>query len=292
MSKKLNKSLKKKIMIVSSSSLTNSSNRRAKQKIEYIKEKVRKSLKPKTLKPKTLKPKTLKPKTLKKRKLIILSSSTSNNKTNPGEQKEEVKKRYNEEFIDIMEKLASIMLKQGEPFRARAYQKAQETIMSFPDDITDVEQLKGKSGIGETIIKKLNEYISTGTLKVLEREKNNPVNILGEIYGIGPKKAKELVKAGITSIEDLRSKQNEVLNDTQKVGLKYYEDVLKRIPRSEIEKYKTIFESTFDKVKTSTSAFEIVGSYRRGQESSGDIDVIITSESPEVFIKFIDAFLL
>jgi NAD-dependent DNA ligase len=33
---------------------------------------------------------------------------------------------------------------------------------------------------------------------------------------------------------------------------------------------------------------EIVGSYRRGAQSSGDIDVIITSKSPKVFIAFID----
>ena len=49
-------------------------------------------------------------------------------------------KRYNEELIDLMEKLATLMLKQGEPFRARAYQKAQETIMMYPDDITNAKQ--------------------------------------------------------------------------------------------------------------------------------------------------------
>ena len=126
--------------------------------------------------------------------------------------------RYNEQFIDLMEKLSSIMLKQGEPFRARAYQKAQETLMSYPEDILSVEQLKGKPGIGATILEKLNEYVNTGTLKILEREKNNPVNILGEIYGVGPKKAKELVEKGITTIEQLRE-HPEVLNDVQKNGL-------------------------------------------------------------------------
>jgi DNA polymerase/3'-5' exonuclease PolX len=68
-----------------------------------------------------------------------------------------------------MEQLANIMLKKGEPFRARAYQKAQETLMAFPSDITSVEQLKGKPGIGSTILEKLNEYVNTGTLKILER---------------------------------------------------------------------------------------------------------------------------
>jgi NAD-dependent DNA ligase len=198
--------------------------------------------------------------------------------------------RYNEQFIDLMEKLSNIMLKQGEPFRARAYQKAQETLMAYPDDITSVDQLKGKPGIGSTILEKLNEYVNTGTLKILEREKNNPINILGEIYGVGPKKAKELVDKGITTIEQLRERQDEVLNDIQKVGLKYYEDILKRIPRSEIEEYRAIFDKDFQKVAQlgTESHMEIVGSYRRGAESSGDIDVIITSTNPKVFVDFVD----
>jgi len=56
--------------------------------------------------------------------------------------------RLNEKFIDLMEQLSDIMLKQGEPFRARAYQKAQESIMSFHDDILSPDQLKGLPGIG------------------------------------------------------------------------------------------------------------------------------------------------
>ena len=69
-----------------------------------------------------------------------------------------------------------------------------------------------------TILSKLEEYVKTGTLAALEKERANPANILAEIYGVGPKKAKELVTAGITSIEELR-KQPELLNDKQKIGL-------------------------------------------------------------------------
>ena len=197
-------------------------------------------------------------------------------------------KRYNEQFIDLMDQLSNIMSKKGEAFRGRAYQKAQETIMAYPDDIVSVDQLKGKPAIGATILEKLHEYVNTGTLKIIEREKNNPVTILGEIYGVGPKKAKELVDKGITTIEQLREKQNELLNDVQKVGLKYYEDILQRIPRSEIEEYKKIFEKDFKKNAEEDSRMEIVGSYRRGAQTSGDIDVIITSKSPKVFVDFIN----
>ena len=127
---------------------------------------------------------------------------------------------YNSIFIDLLDQLASIMLKKGEPFRARAYQKAQETIMSYPNDITDISQLNGLPNIGATILEKFREYEKTGTLRVLEEEKNNPINVLADVYGIGPKKAQELVKLGITTIDQLRAKQDELLNETQKVGLK------------------------------------------------------------------------
>ena len=200
-------------------------------------------------------------------------------------------KRYNEIFIEILEQLYTIMLKHGEIFRAKAYQKAQETIMDYSNDITSPEQLKGLPGIGPTIIEKLNEYVNTGSLKVIEREKNNPVNILTEVYGIGPKKANELVKEGITSIEMLQAKQNEVLTNVQKIGLRYYDDIQKKIPRNEIEQFNNIFQKVFDKIKNNNSAMEIVGSYRRGAQQSGDIDVIITSDSISIYSNFIDLLL-
>ena len=251
----------------------------------------------------------------KKKKLLIIESSSSsspllkekieilNPELNKGIQtdlkiyqnnkimsKQSVSGRLNEKFIELMEQLADIMLKQGEPFRARAYQKAQETIMAFPSDILSPEQLKGKPGIGATIMEKLEEYMETGTLKVIEREKVNPVNILADVYGIGPKKAKELVDNGITSIEQLRANQ-QLLNDIQKVGLQYYEDILARIPREEVEQYESIVAAEFNKIATQKSRFEIVGSYRRGAQSSGDIDMIITSDSPKVFVNLIDALI-
>ena len=211
-------------------------------------------------------------------------------------------KRYNEEFIDIMDQLAAIQTKQGEPFRARAYQKAQEAIMTYPGDITSPEVLKGRPNIGPTIMEKLKEYVETGTLKILEREKTNPVNILADVYGIGPKKAKELVDKGITTIAQLRENQ-QLLNDVQKVGLQYYEDVLKRIPRAEIDEYNILLKKVEQKIQENTESLappflkvdkvemEIVGSYRRGAQNSGDIDVIITAPSEKPFKQIIDELL-
>ncbi len=205
----------------------------------------------------------------------------------------EEKKTYNTEFVELMEKLNNIMLKQGEPFRARAYQKAQETIMTYPDNIYEPNQLKGLPGIGDTIMNKLIEYVETGTLRILEREKTNPINILADIYGVGPKKAQELVNAGIKNIDELFLRQNELLNDIQRVGLKYHEQIQQRIPRTEIEEFEKIFKDIFARlIKVFPEAkFEIVGSYRRGAKTSGDIDVIITGNSNIIYKMFVDELL-
>ena len=195
----------------------------------------------------------------------------------------------NEELVNLMEKLAILMSKRGDQIRARVYKRAEETILAYPEPIIRVSQLKGLAGIGPTIMEKLTEYQKTGTLELLEREKDKPEYMLSNIYGIGPIKAKELVeKYGIKTIEELRERQEEVLNAVQKIGLKYYEDIEQRIPRSEIDEYNNIFSSIFDTVKEDDSAYEIVGSYRRKLANSGDIDVIITSQNPIVFEKFID----
>lgn len=240
------------------------------------------------------------PKTLKKKyKLNIVEEFPEKMKSKSPEVSsinitmESNNKRLNEEFISIMQELNDIMMKQGEPFRARAYSKAMESIMAIDEDITDYKQLKDKPGIGKTIYDKLEEYQKTGTLKVLERERKNPLNVLTNVYGIGPKKAKELIKKDITTIEDLKKVQNEELNDKQIIGLKYYDDILERIPRKEIDEYKEVLQVIFDNSAPPNSKMEIVGSYRRGAKNSGDIDIIITNEenNKNSFNNFLDTLI-
>jgi len=201
--------------------------------------------------------------------------------------------RKNEIFADVLGRLSTLMNKKGDNIRSRIYSRAQDTVLGITEDITNVKQLEGKPNIGPTILAKMAEYSETGTLRVFEREKENPEMWLTDIYGIGPKKAQELVKQGIKTIEELRERQDKLLNDIQRVGLKYYEDILKRIPRNEIEQFDKEFASSFDAATDRAGAddgskYEIVGSYRRGAKTSGDIDVIITSKNANVFVEFVD----
>lgn len=204
-------------------------------------------------------------------------------------------KRLNESLANLMNELATVMAKKGDQIRARVYKKAEETILSFITDITSPNDLKGKPGIGPIILEKIKEFLETGKVQVLENEKAKPENILTDVYGIGPKKAQELVEKGVTTIQQLRERQTEVLNETQRTGLKYYEDILEKIPREEIDQYNQQFSQTFSQTNTDTKhtkpqpKYEIVGSYRRGAKQSGDIDVILTSQDPQLFTRFLDA---
>ena len=199
------------------------------------------------------------------------------------------KGRRNDEYIKILEELQDINARKGEPFRARAYQKAAESIMLHEGDITSPDQIKSLPGIGETILAKLKEYDETGTLRAIEKQKNDPLNVLTKVYGIGPKKAKVLISEGITTIADLR-KNEDKLDRVQKIGLEHYEAIEERIPREEIERFNDIFTKVFKSLDVKGGEFQIVGSYRRGAKSSGDIDVIITnkdSNSPEILARFV-----
>jgi DNA polymerase beta len=205
----------------------------------------------------------------------------------------ESNERYNEIFIDLLDKMSNIMVKKGEIFRAKAYKTAADTIMLYKHNIVNTKQLKEIKGIGKTISDLLQEYVETGLISIIEKEKHNPINILCDVYGVGPKKAQDLVEKGITTVAELRLRQDELLNDTQKIGLKYYEDINERIPRSEIDKYNILFNKIFKEIikKDNLSKYEIVGSYRRGAETSGDIDVIISGTSNNVYKIFVN-FLL
>jgi NAD-dependent DNA ligase len=192
---------------------------------------------------------------------------------------------YNTVFAQLMNRLSTAMSQLGEPMRAKAYKTAEESILSMTEDIRSVQDLANQPGIGPTIKTKLQEYLDTGKIKALEEYENKPEIKLAEIYGIGPKKAKELVAQGITTIDELRARPD-LLNAVQKKGIQYYEDILKRIPRKEIDLYDKHLKVALKSFPE--SKYEIVGSYRREQSFSGDIDIIFTSNSAKTFDGFLD----
>lgn len=166
-------------------------------------------------------------------------------------------------------------------FKARAYKKVIDELKISVAPITTLQDLDAIAGVGAKIRQKVQEIIETGGLAAAEEAKKDlQLNVheeLGAIYGVGPVKAKDLIAKGIRSVADLRERllvDPTLLNDKQKIGLHYYEDILKRIPRAEMEQHEKLLLGALVPGMRGT----VVGSYRRGLESSGDVDVLITME--------------
>jgi DNA polymerase/3'-5' exonuclease PolX len=184
--------------------------------------------------------------------------------------------------LEIMKKSdASKISKENKTamFKVRAYGKVITQLKAIDGPITKFEDVASIKGMGEKIQLKIKEILESGKLSAAEqivaKGEIDSFEVLSNVHGIGPVKARELMKAGIKTIADLRAAVTanpDLLNDTQKLGLKYYEDGIERIPRSEMERHEKMIMSEIE------APFEavIVGSYRRGAAESGDIDVLMT----------------
>jgi DNA polymerase lambda len=188
---------------------------------------------------------------------------------------------YKPIIIESLDTLRKRDVANKEPFKASAYAKVISELKAHEAPITSYEDVTAIAGIGDKISKKIKEILETGGLRAAElaKEKYNIVALdqFQNIYGVGPAKATELVAAGITSIEQLRDaikKTPKLLNDKQKIGLKYYEDLLERIPRDEMLEHEDILHSRLPHTMEDYTC-ELVGSFRRQAATSGDIDVLI-----------------
>jgi DNA polymerase/3'-5' exonuclease PolX len=199
-------------------------------------------------------------------------------------------------ILSALETMQKKEIADKQPFKARAYAKVIAQIKTLPS-VCAMDDLASVTGIGDKIRAKILEILSTGSLQAAERAKVThnleAHEALQNVYGIGPSKSNELVAAGITSIAALRAASladPKLLTDNQKVGLRHYEDLLERIPRSEMDQHaaaiRTFMPEEFQ--------HEIVGSYRRGAINSGDIDVLVrvpytmsADESHSLFRGFI-----
>ncbi|XP_047530066.1 DNA polymerase beta-like [Vanessa atalanta] len=162
-----------------------------------------------------------------------------------------------------------------------AYKKAASVLASHSKRIQSGEEAKKLNGIGEKISKKIDEFLNTGKLKKLDDIHNDEnaqiISLLTRVSGIGPVKAADLLNMGIKSIEDLRNNKNK-LNHHQIIGLKYFEDFEKMIPRSEVRELENVITKEIQNLDPQFT-ITICGSYRRGRSESGDIDALITHPS-------------
>lgn len=186
--------------------------------------------------------------------------------------------------LDILRRIA--VTESAGVFKARAYANAIKAIQAWPTPIygvADVPAAAKGDGIGKEIRIKILRIIEEGCLDIPEadRARATALEAFQGIYGVGPKKAEQLIDAGYTTIAEIRAAQAanpKFLNKNQQIGLRYYDELQLRIPRAEMDAHA----ATLMAHKPAALEGVIVGSYRRGAANSGDIDMLIRTANPAV----------
>lgn len=202
---------------------------------------------------------------------------------------------YKSSIIEALSVLKERDLSEKHTFKARAYQTVIKQIQTLGKPVRSFADLEEVKGMGEKIAKKIQEIFETGQLQSAEKAKElyhtESLKAFQQIYGVGPVKAKELVEQGFRTVEDLRQaikKGQQIFSEKQMIGLEYYEALLERIPREEMDQHKQLLHEYLPSEFVFDS--EIVGSYRRGLPSSGDIDMLLksTTANKDLFAEFVE----
>jgi DNA polymerase beta len=130
----------------------------------------------------------------------------------------------NSDIADILTELANFEKNVSRNIhKYNAYRKAASVLAKHPDRISSGAEAKKLDGIGQKIAEKIDEILSTGQLKKLEKiradDSNIAINFLTQVTGIGPAAAKKLADDGITTLDDLK-KNMDKLTHHQQIGVK------------------------------------------------------------------------
>lgn len=221
--------------------------------------------------------------------------------------------RNNELATNLM-KLASYYEGIKERFRAQAYRSASLHIRKHETPITSGKQARLEVyRIGESISKKIDEFLETGAIALLEKlpvkpkeskvvdkdpwnqpakTKTQIVKMFQGIHGIGKVTAEKWYADGHRTFEDVADVKKTA---AQTLGYKYYYDLQERIPRDEMDLIAKQIEGIFSLLSCDHPALDgpiehlICGSYRRKAETSGDVDCLIRGQPNLKLTELVDA---
>jgi len=216
----------------------------------------------------------------------------------------------NEKIAQIFTEIAEMLQVAGEnPFRARAYERAAETVRRASDltvlrardmraDPNGVaKSIESLPGIGEDLYKKILEIMDTGECKMHERLKRklSPgiLDIL-HVRGIGPKKARLFLESlGVDNVDKLKAAaESGALATLPGMGKKSESSILEALAsvRKDRIPYKKALaeaEAYLKFLRTCDGVIDVqfAGSLRRKSATIGDIDLLATAKNPAKLMK-------
>ncbi|XP_034717393.1 DNA polymerase lambda isoform X1 [Etheostoma cragini] len=182
---------------------------------------------------------------------------------------------FNKHITDKLEVLAKAYTHQGDRWRALGYSKAVNALKSYHKPITSYQEACQIPGIGKRMADKIDEIMESGHLRKLDHlgEAVPVLELFTNIWGAGVKTAQLWYQQGFRTLEDIRTKAH--LSNTQKIGLKHYDDFLDRMPREEAAAIEKVVRDAVQAIDPGLLAIAC-GSYRREKATCGDVDILIS----------------
>lgn len=216
----------------------------------------------------------------------------------------------NSDIAQAFEELADLLELHGEnPFRVRAYRSGAKAILELTRSVKDilgdsVASLQSISGIGDTLAEKCKQLVETGKLRQLEELRARTPQVLVQmtrIPGLGAKKAMILQKElNLQSLDDLKQaclehkvrelkgfaarSEKQILD-----GLEIAAQVSARLRLDQVERLADRLREHFLDC-SSVQKLEFAGSYRRGKETIGDLDILVVSPQPTAVMDHLEQF--
>ncbi|KAL1306896.1 hypothetical protein AAFC00_005540 [Neodothiora populina] len=192
----------------------------------------------------------------------------------------------NTRTLQILTELSDYYTTMQDPWRSKSYRSAIATLRKHPTRITTKAQALSLPGIGDSIAEKIEEIVQTNRLRKVAYTTLDPTQKILQtflkIHGVGYPTASRWVAAGHRTLHDVMKNAASLdLTPNQRIGIEHYDDFNARIPRSEVERHANIVRSALQGLTSPSETYAVytMGSYRRGAESSGDIDLLITASA-------------
>ena len=203
---------------------------------------------------------------------------------------------HNAEVATAFEEMADLLEIEGaNPFRVRAYRFAARTLRDLPVEVGEMvakgEDLTSLPGIGDDLAGKIKEMLATGTAAALEAQRKRVPATLTELLripGLGPKRVKTLARElKVRSLSELQTAaQAGRVRTLAGFGEKTEQHILDALatrlaeaPRVQRAVAIPSAEALVAYLEQSSGVSRVIaaGSYRRGLETIGDLDILVTA---------------
>jgi DNA polymerase IV len=197
----------------------------------------------------------------------------------------------NEAFISQLYKIRTTRTLQGDKIGVRAYSSSIAALSAYPYTISTAQEVARLPGCGMKIALLYQEWKETGRLReVVEAEADPELQVLRlfyEIWGVAETTARQFYNKGWRDLDDIVEYGWQTLTRVQQIGVKYYDEFLLKIPRSEVAAIADVVLAHANRIQPGFQLV-VVGGYRRGKEENGDVDMVLSHPDERATAGFVE----